>query len=740
MTSPSISGYSALGWHVFPCHSIINGACSCGNLDCDSPGKHPRTHNGVKGASSNLQQLEAWYKQFPGANWALATGQISGVFAVDIDERKGGFESFDEYEQNRTAAGDFGNTLIAKTGGGGRHILLAPPEGHHVGNRVNWRPGVDIRGDGGYIILPRGNHISGGFYEWINWGTKVMAAPEDFLLDIHASGGNSDFDSSVIKNLTADQFIEGIEEGARDDTIFRMACKLRRQLGDNRAAVSALVLLAAANSNPPFPEKDALRKVDQAFRQDHSDLQAEIFVSGDANERPLSHLTDMGNRDRFLDTFADDYRYVVGIGWHKWADDGWHVVDKLTPNRDAQQVPAMIRDEAKGIADLQMRQKFTNWASISESAGKVAAIITMAEGHERIKRSVDDFDNDPYLLASANGMIDLRDGSIRRFTRDDLFTRNTRIVYDENFALPRWEEFIKTVTDGDDEVARYLQMAAGYSLTGLITEESFFVVSGLPQTGKSTFLSAIESCMGSYADVASAEVFMKRYGKEAPREELVKFAGSRMITVEEIPEGERFDDALLKRITGGTRLSARYLYQEAFTYVPQFKIWFATNYDPITSDSGMYRRLKRVTFNNRIPEEKKDRGLKNLLMDRSVGGRAILAWAVKGAAMYIDEGKLTTPLSVQAATLDYQKEQDSFAYFMNETFTATDPSIQARIAESHIYDLHVDWSKRNSERPMKRPQFAQKLRERGFQLIVDDATQTRYVPNLSVRVAEIFNR
>jgi putative DNA primase/helicase len=102
------------------------------------------------------------------------------------------------------------------------------------------------------------------------------------------------------------------------------------------------------------------------------------------------------------------------------------------------------------------------------------------------------------------------------------------------------------------ELAEYLQMAAGYSLTGLIREESFFIVSGIPQSGKSTFTSSIESALGGYADVASADVFMKRYGKEAPREELIKMAGARMISVEEIPEGERFDDALLKRITGGS--------------------------------------------------------------------------------------------------------------------------------------------------------------------------------------------
>lgn len=729
---PSLTGYVSLGWKVFPCHGVVDGTCTCGNRDCESPGKHPRTHNGVKAATDNIEQLRSWYKQFAHCNWGIACGQASGIIVIDLDPRKDGYDSFDEYEQNRHGKKNFSATLIANTGGGGRHIFLKAPD-QPVKNRVNWMPGVDIRGDGGYVILPPGTHISGATYEWENWGHPIMDAPKDFLADIGGSTAGSQ--EQYLKDLSIDDFISGIEEGARDDTLFRMACKLRRQLNDNRAAITMLVLTAAANSSPPFSEKEALKKIDQAFKQDHSDLDMMVFQDGDGNDRPLANLTDMGNRDRFIEMFGDDYRYVVGAGWHKWADDGWHKVDELVPHRDAQQVPEVIRTEAEAIGDMTTRNRFLKWAKDSESSGKIGAILTMAKGHETIKRTMDDFDNNPYALACSNGMVDLRDGSIRPFTRDDLFTRNTKVVYDDSYTLKKWDEFIKVVTDGDNELAEYLQMSAGYSLTGLISEESFFIISGMRQTGKSTFVTAFEGCMGTYADVASADVFMKRYGKDAPREELVKFAGSRLITVEEIPEGERFDDALLKRITGGSRLSARYLYQEMFTYVPQFKIWMATNYDPITSDPGMYRRIKRISFDTPVPEEKKDPTLKTVLRDRSTGARAVLKWAVEGAMKYIDAGKLVTPHKVIRSTHDYESEQDSFSHFVNETFYL-EPG--EKIPESLIYSLYSDWAKRNNERYLKRPQFAQKMRERGFPLIIDDATHTRYVENLKIRVTNIF--
>lgn len=727
MTAPSIREYAALGWKLFPCHSIIDGVCSCGDQNCPSPGKHPRTFNGVKAATNSEKQLRAWYDQFPRANWALATGRASGVNVIDIDQRKGGFEAWDEYEQMRRHPGDFGKTLSADTGGGGRHLFIKAPN-QTMRNRVNWLPGVDVRADGGYVILPPGTHISGGVYSWRNWGAHIMEAPPDWVTAV-MTGSSISGDGKSIKDLSVDDFIDGIEEGSRDDTIFRMACKLRRQLNDNRAAVTLLCLQAAANSKPPFPEADALAKIDQAFKQDHTDIEAMIF-SGAGNRDGLAHLTDMGNRDRFIQMYGDDYRYVVGMGWHKWADDGWHAVDELTPHRDAQEVPEVIRMEAQSVGDLELRTKMLNYATITESAAKINNILTLAKGHEAIKKQGDDFDNDPWALACANGMVDLRTGDIRPFTRDDLFTRNTRIVYDPDFKLQRWNDFLNQVTNGDEELAEYLQMAAGYTLSGSIAEECFFIVSGRKQTGKSTFTTAVESAMGSYADVSSAEVFMKRYGKEAPREELVKFAGARMITTEELPEGERFDDAFMKRITGGTKLSARYLYSEMFSYTPQFKIWMNTNHDPLTSDDAMFRRIKRILFMNTIPEDKRDRSLKAQLTDRSTGGRAVLAWAVEGARKYYEAGALKTPTSVLMATAAYQSEQDTFAHFMNETFFVQHGE---RIAETTAYQLHANWAKMNGERQMKRPQFAQKIREKNFEFVIDEETRTRYIMNIAVR-------
>lgn len=728
--APHVGDYVQLGWHVFPCHHIEAGRCSCGDDKCTSPGKHPRTRNGVKDATNDLNTIRAWWQQYPNANWALACGRVSDVVVIDIDPRKGGFESFEDYEQGRRDEGSFGKTLISNTGGGGRHIFLKYPEDVTVGNRVNWLPGVDIRSDNGYVILPQGTHITGGVYEWANWGTSVSVAPNDFIKSVANGTGGLSFSSLG----NTDDLLESLEEGSRDDTIFRLACRFRRQLGDNKAAVTVLVLHAARNANPPFPEKEALVKIEQAFKQSHEEMEA-IFTGGaatgaeDGDDEPLSRLTDMGNRDRFVQAYGDDFRYVTGMGWFQWADEGWRKVDDLVPHRLAQGVPDMIRQDATRVVDINTRARFVRWANDTESASRINSIIALAKGHEDMMKTPDDFDNKPHLLACRNGMVDLRDGTIRGFDRDDLFTRNTRVMYDPDYVLPQWEKFLQDVTEGDEQLQEYLQMAAGYSLTGSVSEECFFIISGPTASGKSTYMDGLMSAMGSYADVTSADTFMKRFGKEAPREELVKFAGARLISTEELPEGERFDDALLKRVTGGSRISARYLYQEAFTYMPQFKLWMATNHDPVTSDSAMFRRIKRVPFFHSIPEKKRDRTLKTLIKDPEIGGRAVLAWAVRGAIKYFEAGRLETPLAVLMATHSYQAEQDSFAHFLNETFHVEEGK---ELPIRKVYALYTEWCKGANERPIRRPQFIQKLKDRGIIISTKD-TEDRVTVGLGIR-------
>lgn len=152
--------YANRGWPVIPLHTPVEGGCSCSKSDCNSIGKHPRTKNGLKNATTDEKQIRAWWKRWPAANIGILTGAASGFIVLDVDH--GGEKTLDELQRQN---GPFPKTMESITGGGGMHILFAHPGGK-IRNKVRFAEGLDIRGDGGYIVAPPSLHKSGKRYEW----------------------------------------------------------------------------------------------------------------------------------------------------------------------------------------------------------------------------------------------------------------------------------------------------------------------------------------------------------------------------------------------------------------------------------------------------------------------------------------------------------------------------------------------------------------------------------------------
>lgn len=162
MLKAAIAYAKFLNWHVFPVHSVTDGKCSCSNPKCSHIAKHPITRNGLKDATTDLQVIHKWWTDYPGANIGIRTGEESGIFVLDVDTNKvNGMESLQELEQQH---GELPATVQALTGGGGLHYLFKYHAG--IGNKTNFKPGLDIRGDGGYIVASPSIHASNWCYEW----------------------------------------------------------------------------------------------------------------------------------------------------------------------------------------------------------------------------------------------------------------------------------------------------------------------------------------------------------------------------------------------------------------------------------------------------------------------------------------------------------------------------------------------------------------------------------------------
>lgn len=166
--------YSQMGFAVLPLHYIEDGKCSCGNKSCKSPGKHPMTTNGLKDATKDSKKVASWWHDSPSANIGIRTGKISGIFVLDLDikEDKNGVDSLSKLGKKYNNSDKFPDTLRQKTGSGGYHLIYKYPYNKNISNLSTGLvlegveyPGIDIRGENGYIVASPSNHKSGGSYK-----------------------------------------------------------------------------------------------------------------------------------------------------------------------------------------------------------------------------------------------------------------------------------------------------------------------------------------------------------------------------------------------------------------------------------------------------------------------------------------------------------------------------------------------------------------------------------------------
>jgi hypothetical protein len=288
--------YARRGYRVFPCFEPVGASCSCGDPDCSSVAKHPRNHNGVTGATTDPEQIKKWWAMWPNANIGLSA---AGLIVIDIDADKGGYTSLDKLE---TEFGALPKTWQVDTGGGGSHILFRR-NGYAVRNGAGIRQGIDVRTDGGYIIASPSLHKSGNRYRWAaESGRELADFPAEWAAFFETASGkaepgeHSKFDTAAA--------LDGVPEGQRDETIFKLACKLRNADIPFDIAMS-LVLEAAEKCNPSFPAGAAREKVQNAYR---------AYEPAKAKDRPPHPADDPQFQNEFNESRAKseekEFQYI----------------------------------------------------------------------------------------------------------------------------------------------------------------------------------------------------------------------------------------------------------------------------------------------------------------------------------------------------------------------------------------------------------------------------------------------
>jgi putative DNA primase/helicase len=395
--------------------------------------------------------------------------------------------------------------------------------------------------------------------------------------------------------------------------------------------------------------------------------------------------------------------------WLVWNEGRWVADDICDIQRRAKDTARLIYEEAAAAKDSDERKKLAKWAARSESEGRIRAMISLARSEPGIVVRPSQLDADPWLLNCANGTVDLRTGELRPHRPGDLCTKQVSVEYDPGASCPTWNEFLAEIMNYNLRLVSFLQLAVGYSLTGDTSEQILFLLYGTGANGKTTFLENIKAVLGGYATQADFTTFLARK-YDSVRNDVARLAGARFVSAIEADTDRRLSEVLIKSITGGDTIAARFLYAEFFEFHPQFKLFLAANHKPIIrgTDIAVWRRIRLIPFAVTIPPERQDRKLPEKLRAEL---RGVLAWAVRGCLAWQEHG-LGAPEEVEAATACYREEMDVLGGFLSECCAQGQ---ERRTKASELYQAYIQWCVANGEHPVKQRTFGMKLTERGFQ-------------------------
>ena len=429
----------------------------------------------------------------------------------------------------------------------------------------------------------------------------------------------------------------------------------------------------------------------------------------ETKEFPIRSYDDTGNADRFIDRYGNLYKYsYIANKFYIYDGMKWKIDDKGSIRKLIDEMIESIKDEkiihGDDVTEEEAREFFQKY--YKKTRGTQAKKNIMNELMHRRPATPDDFDRDDMLINVANGYIDLTSRELYKHDINKMFSQITNTDYTEKMQPAVWLDFLNDIFAGDQEVIRYIQKALGYSLTGSTREQIMFILFGKGRNGKSIFVEVISEILGDYSNNMQAKSLMVKKNDNV-NTDIARLSKARFVTSSEPNEGFRFDEGLIKQLTGGDKVTARFLYAEEFEYTPKFKIWVSTNHKPIIrgTDDGIWRRLVLIPFDVQIPEEKVDKDLKYKLLREAP---AILNWMAEGAYMWMQEG-LAMPEKLKEASKAYRNEMDVIEQFIEDECKRVD---DGKVKAHELYELYKKWADDNGNYKMSNKDFGKKMKEK----------------------------
>jgi putative DNA primase/helicase len=744
---------NTFGWYIFPVNGITDDLqCMCGNIDCKHKGKHPYTPlapNGHNSASNDPNQIAQWWRVAPNANIGVDCGR-SGLIVLDCDGAEGTTDLFN------WCAGfgleELPLTLHTRTGGGGEQFFYDAGD-HFLKSMNGYQPNNDVKAQGGYVVLPSSLHASGRRYEIIGDVMFPTLIPELLATKLSYSKSGGAYESTRAPGSPSYIFSEarkfGAKSGYRDEFFNALAYALKKEGLGPQEAFDEVKRVHALTEQPPgdeFTIQEAIQKLHRVYTDEKivADVTPEWPAvlnpdsSGQSNTSQVSEtpksidlleimgshpLTDRGN-GQLLAAYVNGRWLWADKDWYEWTGGMWTIDKRRQIFEEARGVLNLLQEWAvgkTGTAGPEKRESLFKWANTSSSHGKMTSMVDLAGTHSNVARLVTEFDTNLWILTALNCTIDLRTGQGREFRQEDMCTKRTSVIYESGYQDATWTAYLQCVFNGDQDVIRYMQRVVGSMLSGEVRDKSLYMAVGPKNTGKTTFTNMLQTILGDYSMFMQPENLMYKKMSSIASHEIARMYGRRLIVSDEPAAGARFNESLLKQMTGHDTLAGDLKYRDTIEFQPTFSFFIAGNQATNVRDEALKARIIEIPFVRELqPGEQNPSVVVDAQDPNSNFCRAALAWAVEGCTLWAREGIGERPLAIQFATDDYRSDQDILGQMIDELLVvAPDEVVDMR----NVYRAAQRWWSDRGEEAWRFRTFEANLKSRsGINITKADAS------------------
>ena len=448
----------------------------------------------------------------------------------------------------------------------------------------------------------------------------------------------------------------------------------------------------------------------QGARGNGHDTAADGVIKQEA--KTFEQWTELGNAHRLVRRHGEDIRYVHPLkAWFIWNGIFWRRDDSGEIMRWAEATIEAIFNEAKEIADGEIKAAFRKFALKSQARAQLGNVVQLAQHNLRVVLSSDALDADKMLLGVLNGTIDLNTCAFREGRREDYITKQCAVAYDSAAQCPNWIEFQNKIAGGNAELVAYKQRVFGLLLTGEMVE-ILFILHGSGQNGKTTELETISGLLGDYAHATNASVLLSPKERGGATPEIVAIKGKRAVFINETDDSDHLNESRVKYLCGNDTMSGRDLFESVINFRPTHKTLLRTNHKPKIrgTDLGIWRRIHYWPYLVTIRDDEKIVNFRETKLDPERPG--ILNWMLAGLKDYM-AGGLKPPPVVCQATKEYRREMDAIGQWIS---AMCEPSLVG--AKLRLKTLHASYAKWATEEigwAATKQKLADALREHGFE-------------------------